>query len=151
MAQTVGGADPNVITLAGTQLTFTDWAMPEHVSFGGPYQHTVHFQPGGARQIDMLGNNPKPFRFSGIFIGAQAEQNFQYFEQLKVAGNPTTLQFGVVKAQQVVITDLTWEYFYNSRIEYMVECTPVLDGDNAGPAAAAAPNLAGAAGIGGGP
>jgi hypothetical protein len=148
------GNDPTLITLAGVDVVgvggFSNFAIPEYVKSGGPESLVIHKQPGGARQIDVLGNDDEPYEWSGVFLEADAEAQLVYFQQLKVAGNPIPLTYGPI-TDQVVISDLTFSYMAPHRIEYHIKCVPVLNGSNAAaggnPAAAAAAALPAAGGI----
>ena len=126
-----------VVTLAG--FDFTDFAIPESVRSSGPYGMNIHKQPGGARQIDMMGNDPDPFEWSGLLLGPTAQEaldNMAYLEELKVAGDPVVLNYGGMNGDtfeyDVVIADLSFNYLAPAMIEYRIKCVPIVNGDNAG-------------------
>lgn len=147
------GNDPGLITLAGLAAggvgSFNHFAIPEFVKSGGPYRHHVHKQPGGARQIDMMGDDPDDFEWNGVFLEAEAAAQYEYFDNLRKAGNPIVLAYRV-KTVLVVISELSWNYMSPRRVEYHIKCTPVVSGDNAAQQQQA-PNLNNAANIPAGP
>jgi hypothetical protein len=131
-------------------FTFGDFAIPEFIRMLGPEHVNVHRQPGGARQIDILGRDDEPYQWRGQFLGANATSNATTLDSMRVTSGIYALVFGVW-TQDVVITKLVYHYRRDNWIEYEIECTPVFNaGDN--PAEQPAPqqdvNNAGNAGAG---
>lgn len=127
-------AYPGLVNISGLEMGFFhDFAIPESVTSGGKYGHKVWKQPGGARQIDMMGDDPSPVKFGGLFLEADAVDKMNHLNALKKAGNPVFLNYGGTGREQqvlVVITDLTFLFLNNSEIEYRIELTPILNADN---------------------
>jgi hypothetical protein len=124
--------------------------LPESIREGGPEQHQIHRQPGGARTIDILGRNDNPFEWNGTFMESVAEVSIRQLDAMRVAGLIYNLQFGTI-AQDVVITKLEWHYRRTNWIDYTIECTQVFNADAAAGAGAANPaGDVGAAGAAGG-
>lgn len=126
-----------VPTLTLGDFEFTDFAVPEFIRMLGPERHNVHREPGGARQIDMLGRDDEPYQWRGQFVGAQAANLAIALDALRTAAGVYDLTFGQW-TQPVVITKLIFHYRRENWVEYEIECTPVFTvADN--PAAAVAP------------
>lgn len=121
-------APDSTIVLGG--FAFQRWEIPEHVTFGGPEQLVIHKQPGGARTIDVMGRDDHPFKWSGHFLSADAEDRARRLEGLKIAGLKYKLLFGTYDPF-VVISNLTFVYHRANLIDYEIECTPVFDADDA--------------------
>lgn len=109
---------------------FLLYEVPENVRYGGPEHIEIHRQPGGQRQIDILGRDDDPYVWRGMLLSADAEARSLQLQQMKVAGLIYPLQFGAVD-EDVVISKLIFIYRKPNFIEYEIECTPVINGDQA--------------------
>lgn len=114
----------SVPTIILGDFTFTDFAVPEFVRLAGPEHVSIHREPGGARQIDILGRDDEPFQWRGQFLGQLAEQNATTLNAMRITSGVYQLQFGT-SVQNVVITKLLMHYRRTNWIEYEIECTPV--------------------------
>ena len=116
----------SMITLGG--FNFQNWEVPEIVKSGGPEQHAIHMQPGGARTIDILGRNETTFFWSGRLISNDSSASALQIEGIKVSGGVYALVYGPYN-QDVVITKLDFMYHRQNWVDYTIECTPIFNAD----------------------
>jgi hypothetical protein len=139
-----------LINLGG--LDFVDFSIPEVVRSAGPYRFEVHKQPGGARQIDAMGDDPDPYEWEGLWLQTDAIDQMQMLQAMKTAGDPVVLTYGGIFGDEfldnVVIESVTFDYHAPLMIAYKIKCIPITNGDNAdaiGGAPDANPNIDGPA------
>ena len=106
-------------------LIFTDFALPERVGHGGSQALTVHKLPGGARIIDVMGQDPADITWSGMFLGLFAQDAAQQLDALWRAGQPLDL-FWNTTLLTVVIRECTLEDRF-MQTDYRLTCTVLPD------------------------
>lgn len=116
------------ILLAGNQesFTFTGFAVPEQITFGGEQSLAVHALPGGSRVTESLGRNDGSISWSARFQGSGAEQEAYYVNYLRVLGKPLTLSWAEHK-YDVLLKTFTAQYQRHYQIPYSIEFVVVED------------------------
>ena len=117
-----GGA--GAVTLGG--VAFTGFEVPEHITFGGQQQMTVHKFPGGVRVIDAMGRDDRALDWSGTFLSVDATQRAQAIDAMRVAGTKVALSWAGF-SYTVVIGSFEADYTRFSQIPYRISCTVLAD------------------------
>jgi hypothetical protein len=117
-----GGA--GLVTLG--PVVFLGQEVPESIQIGGAQSLKVHKFPGGSRVIDAMGRDDAPLTWSGIMLGAGAEQRMLLLDSLRVAGQTVTLSFGT-SSYQVVVSDFRGDYKRTNWCPYSITCEVLQD------------------------
>ena len=80
-------------TLVLGGMVFTDFAVPEHMPFGGEQAMVVHKLPGGQRVIDTLGPDDMNITWNGRFWGNGALGQAMALDAMRRAGTPLPLVY----------------------------------------------------------
>ena len=80
-----------MIQLKLDDFVFSDFEIPEEISFGGDQSLVIHNMVGGKRQIDAMGRNEVPKEWSGFFYGSDSVKRALYLDSLRVAGKQHSL------------------------------------------------------------
>lgn len=75
-------------------VTFTDREIPDVMPFGGKQSMAVHRNLGGKRMVDIMGPNPDPIKWQGLFFGPTASQRARLLDALKDTGAELRLSWG---------------------------------------------------------
>jgi hypothetical protein len=106
--------------------TFQDNEHPVNLSFGLESKLVVDEFPGGGRQVQNLGPQPKEVTWKGTFWDAGAEATAAGFKRMQAAGNPVTLTWND-QSYSVYIKEFTPNYLYVGRVEYTFTVTVIAD------------------------
>ena len=121
----------DVLTVLGSasltlgDMAFSDFELPERISYGGQQQLTTHKLPGGARVLDVLGDDPSAISWSGLFFGSGCQARRAQLEAIRTAGELVDLSFSDV-SYQVIVADCRFEETFQ-RITYTVSCEVMPD------------------------
>ena len=112
-------SDP--IILGG--VSFTDFAAPEKMPFGGRQAMAIHKLPGGQRVIDTLGPDDEDISWSGRFWGADALSRAQALDEMRASGQAQALAWGGM-AYVVIVAEFkaVVEHLPNN-VSYTITCT----------------------------
>lgn len=97
---------------------------PEQVKFGLKEQIVIHKMIGGARILDMLGDDPEDISWSGFFLGPDAVELAQALYALQQGKELLDLTFGLYNAS-VVISQLDLVYKKAFWVDYSITCIVV--------------------------
>jgi hypothetical protein len=103
-------------------ITFTDFEIPERISFGGSQRVAIHRTIGGGRVVDVLGADAADIAFRGVFSGSDAPARALEVDALRVAGLPLPLTWDVF-FQIVVIRNFQADYRNPNWIPFSIICT----------------------------
>ncbi len=117
------------ITLDGIAFHWT--ANPEQVKFGLKEQIVIHKMIGGARILDMLGDDPEDITWSAFFLGPNAVDLAQQLYALQQTKTLLNLTFGLYNAT-VVISQLDLVYKKAFWVDYSITCIVVDQAEGAG-------------------
>jgi hypothetical protein len=122
-------------------LAFIDFEVPENVRFTPTQNVVIHKFIGGARHLDVLGQDDDTIKWSGTFLGPDASDRAHLLDQYVVGGEPQFLTWGTF-GYEVVVKQVTFDYRGPFLIDYAIECYVVSDGLDEGQAngGAQAPN-----------
>lgn len=101
-------------------VTFTDREVPDKMPFGGKQAMAVHKLLGGQRVIDIMGPDPDPIKWSGLFYGPNASNRARLLDALKDTGAQIRLTWGTF-AYNVVISHFAGEYKHEWEVHYEIE------------------------------
>lgn len=116
------------ITLVLGDFVFQDMEIPEDIPFGGPQRLAIKKMIGGVRDIQGLGDDPKPLEWTGTFFptfGQSALERAQYLQQMKAAEQPVTLSWDQLY-YLVYISHFEPDYRFG-RIPYKISCEVLED------------------------
>jgi hypothetical protein len=105
-------------------ITFTDYSIPEKVTFGGRQTLSVHKLLGGDRVVDAMGADESDITWSGRFQGANATGLARQLDALRQSGTQVPLIFGS-NFYLVVVSESKCDYERFYQIPYSVTCTVV--------------------------
>ncbi|MDR3473330.1 MAG: hypothetical protein P4M09_16850 [Devosia sp.] len=105
-------------------LIFTDYSIPEKVTFGGKQSLAIHRLLGGTRVIDTMGPDESDISWSGRFQGSSASSQARALDALRQSGTEVSLVFGV-NFYTVVVSETQCDYERSYQIPYRVTCTVV--------------------------
>ncbi len=115
-------------------FVFSGFEVPDFVHVGGKQAMQVHKLPGGARVIDLLGDDPSDIAWTGVFLDGAPQARAQQLEQMRSAGDTLPLQFGTF-FYTVIISEFSSDVLYG-RVRYSITCvvlrneaTAALDGE----------------------
>jgi hypothetical protein len=97
---------------------------PEQVKFGLKEQIVIHKMVGGARILDMLGDDPEDISWNGFFLGPDAPDLANALYALEQGKELLDLTFGVYSAT-VVISQLDLVYKKAFWIDYSIVCVVI--------------------------
>lgn len=128
-----------VLTLGG--FGFTTHELPDTIHWGLDENINLHELIGGNRVLDMMGDKPKDFTWSGWFIGPNAADRAADLYALEQKKGLINLQFGPISSN-VVISSLELSMQHNFyRIPYSITCIVVNNDGGGGAGAGGAGNL----------
>lgn len=113
-------------TLQLGDFTFSDFAVPEHLPFGGEQTVVVHKLIGGVRVVDVMGRDDQAITWSGIFLGKDALVQARYLDSLSIAGKPLVLSWSEFK-YTVVVRRFEGDFHNFHRIPFSISCEIVDD------------------------
>lgn len=116
---------PDTIVQLG-DFQFLNTEVPERLPFGGDQLLVVHELVGGTRVIDAMGRSDKAIAWSGLFLGAQANDRAATLDAMRIAGIPLALNWGT-KSYTVVIHAFEADYERFYRIPYSIVCEVLAD------------------------
>lgn len=114
------------VVLALGPVLFSDFEVPERISFGGAQRLAVHKLPGGARVIDALGRDDAELSWSGVFTGPEASMRARALDLLRVQGVVLPLSWDAF-FYSVVIAGFEAEYANPWWIPYRLRCAVLRD------------------------
>lgn len=126
------------------------------IPFGSKQAMAIHKNLGGKRTVDMMGPDPDPIKWTGLFYGPTASQRVRLLEALKDTGVELRLSWGsfnylVVISHFVAAYKHEWEIHYEITVEISTTASvtpfPVLEKilNSSWAAALAVPGLSGEA------
>lgn len=125
IAQALAGG--GAVTLGG--FVFDDTEVPQKIPYGGQQVLAVQKMIGGARQINLLGPDPKDITWSGTIRSADQQDRAATLLQMMVSGKTLPLVWGEEYLQVVIRSFLpVSEAFF---INYSITCCVVQDFANA--------------------
>lgn len=116
---------PEIILVLG-QVAFSDFEVPEHISFGGRQRLAVHELPGGLRIVDALGRSDGEVSWSGVFAGENATSRARLLDLMRVQGMAIPLTWDAL-FYSVVISAFEAQYRKNWWVPYRISCTVLRD------------------------
>lgn len=108
---------------------FIDFAVPESVRFTPTQNVVIHKFIGGARQLDILGQDDDTIKWSGLLLGPDASAKAEILDQMVIAGEPQTLTFGQFE-ETVVVKQVVFDYRGPALIDYAIECYVIQNGED---------------------
>jgi hypothetical protein len=126
-------------TLTLGDIQFEEYEIPEHIAVQTSHKAAVHRLVGGARQIDMLGVDHAPLKWSGWFVGESALERALALKQINDAGLPVKLSWSEF-LYDVVVTSFEADYQRDYQIPYSIEVT-VIEDHQTGDASASAKSI----------
>lgn len=113
-----------ILTLGG--ILFSDFEVPEKISFGGEHQFVVHKLPGGARVIDAMGRDDADISWAGRFRGNAAEFRARSLDFMRISGQPVELVWSTFR-YQVLVRSFEADFQQPFEIPYRITCMVVTD------------------------
>jgi len=104
-------------------FAFFSMEVPERITWGSAQAMNVHRLPGGERVFDLMGPDPRPIRWSGLFIDGDPLSRAAAVAAMCDAGMPVPLVFGE-QCYTVIIASFEAETQY-SRAPYRISCVVV--------------------------
>lgn len=124
MAQALAGG--GAVSLGG--FVFDDTEVPQKIPYGGQQILAVQKLIGGARQVNLLGPDPKDISWSGTIRSADQQARVASLVQMMVSGQVFALLWGEEYLQVVIRSFLPIaEAFF---INYSITCCVVQDFTN---------------------
>ncbi len=116
------------LTLTGSfgTVIFTDYAIPEKITYGGEQALAVHDLIGGVRIVDTLGRRDDPLEWSGLLFGPLAMGTATMLNKIRVTGEQVTLSWSSLK-YLVVIRSFRPTFERQWQIGYSIKCEVVQD------------------------
>ena len=115
---------PNtLLTLAnkasGKSFAFARYEIPEHINFGGEQRIVSHEMVGGAKTVDVMGQQNDPIEWSGNFVGSQAVDRAKYVDGMRKDGKKWTLIWNQFRFE-VVIKSFRADFHQFYRVSYRI-------------------------------
>lgn len=108
------------------EVLFDQFEIPERLPISWKQARAVNEFPGGTRTIYALGSFPKPMRWGGYLLGANAFARVAAMERLCAAGLSVEMDYGPF-AWLGLVTDFIFNVEHQWKIGYMVEFEPSVD------------------------
>jgi hypothetical protein len=116
-------------------FTFSEYEIPERITMETAIGVVVRKMVGGARNINMMGYDPAPLKWSGMLLGDNALQRASTLKQMALAQKMLTLTFSQY-SYSVVIRRFIEDFAREFEIYYQIELEVVADNAAQGPTAA---------------
>lgn len=117
-AVSAGSTAGGILAIDG--FVFTGFELPSVFRVGGKINTEEHKFLGGTTALFVTGSEPKPFSWSGLFIGPEAVARARSLMQMRA--NPiirTMSCLGIVS--KCIITDVDCDIEWQYRIKYRIE------------------------------
>ena len=113
-------------------FVFTDFSPPSKMPWGGAHALAIHKLPGGSRVIDKLGPDEADFTWDGIIWGADAFEQAQALDAMRISGATVPLTWGG-QAWNVIVSHFAPEMcrfpmYVHYSITVVVASAPMLGG-----------------------
>lgn len=108
-------------------ITFSDFAIPDEVTFGGEQRLVVHELVGGTRIIDAMGRSDLPIIWRGLLWGQTAEATAKTIDAYRIAGKQLPLAFNGF-SYTVVLRNAEFKVLKPWMVEYRISCEVVHEG-----------------------
>lgn len=131
----------DVVKLQLGSVKFEGLAMPQRIVIGGSQRLAVHELVGGARVVDALGRQDAALAWSGRFQGADAVDQANALDALRVAGTVVDLTWHRYK-YSVIVEQFTADFEQWYEVPYRISCLVVSAGALAPPVPAQDANAA---------
>ena len=108
-------------------VTLIGFELPKRIGFGGEQQIIVNkFVGMNKREVHLLGAQPRPIEWEGVFLYFSAVDRAKFFDSLRVKGDPLSFMWGDFN-YNVVITKFSYDPVNAYNIPYQIVLEIVQD------------------------
>lgn len=109
----------DAMTVSLGPVTFSDREVPDVIPFGGKQAMAIHKNLGGRRTVDVMGPDPDPIQWRGLFFGKTASQRARLLDALRETGAELRLSWGSFN-YRVVISHFRAVYKHEWEVQYEI-------------------------------